>query len=773
MSALAHHTPGPRPRTVAVSRRHAPVAIRLVPVLGLLVLGSLRWAEMLAPQPVGRAWSWVALGTAGALALVLARLVPPRPRVAVALALAAILLLAALRLGGIPRHLLAPSRWDDLLAGVGRGLSALPGLLVPYAGRSAGWPVRVIQTGGALLAVLAVLAAFWPRSHGRTSSPVLAAVLLGVLAGVPAVVLPADHAVGHGLLLLLGLVLLLAGDRLARADAPVAVGAIVLAAVAGVLLFPAVNAARPWFDYQKVAQQLGGNLEHFDWQHSYGPLNWPRTGRELVRVKTGRSAYWKAENLSSFDGLRWRATPSGSPDGADQLDLERLARRHPEWVRSLDVTFRGLGGDRLVAAGGVLSIAGRRHDVSPAESAGTFFSDSQLAEGDEYRFRAYVPAPTPVQLNAAGTRYPPDLVVERAVSLPAAATAIPGPAGDEARARVARALVPVVVPPAFGQPGEGDVYGPRVASIRSAIDHSAYAGVWTIARRLRAHARTPYAYAKAVEAHLARGFTYSEVPPSSPVPLADFILRTHLGYCQQFSGAMALLLRMEGIPARVSAGFAPGTRDPGSGEWVARDYDAHSWVEAYFPGLGWVTFDPTPAASPASGRTDLGIDLSGLGGRRGVGTGRIRDLNLPGGGKGLADQGRSKAGTGFPWLWLLVGAVLLAAAIAAVRARRRRPGAPADAVLAELEQALRRSGRPLPPGTTLAQLERRLSPAPDAQDYVRAVRAVRFAPEAPGPTPGQRRALRRALAQGLGLSGAVRSWWALPPRVGSRRTGAA
>ena len=62
---------------------------------------------------------------------------------------------------------------------------------------------------------------------------------------------------------------------------------------------------------------------------------------------------------------------------------------------------------------------------------------------------------------------------------------------------------------------------------------------------------------------------------------------------------MALMLRMSGIPARVVSGFSPGSFNRDTGEYRVRDLDAHSWVEVYFPDIGWVTFDPTPAAAPA------------------------------------------------------------------------------------------------------------------------------------------------------------------------------
>src|SRR5206468_6751147 len=133
-----------------------------------------------------------------------------------------------------------------------------------------------------------------------------------------------------------------------------------------------------------------------------------------------------------------------------------------------------------------------------------------------------------------------------------------------------------------------------------ALAHSPYAGVAALARRLRAGARTPIDYVRAIERYLQQGYAYDESPPRRSAPLAAFLLRDRRGYCQQFSGAMAMLLRMGGVPARVAAGFTPGIVDQSrGGDYVVRDIDAHSWVEAFFPGIGWVTFDPTPSIAPA------------------------------------------------------------------------------------------------------------------------------------------------------------------------------
>lgn len=82
--------------------------------------------------------------------------------------------------------------------------------------------------------------------------------------------------------------------------------------------------------------------------------------------------------------------------------------------------------------------------------------------------------------------------------------------------------------------------------------------------------------------------------------LLDFLFTGRTGYCEQFASAMAIMLRTLGIPARVAVGFTPGTVD--GDQRVITTADAHAWVEAWFPGSGWLPFDPTPLAD---GRTVL------------------------------------------------------------------------------------------------------------------------------------------------------------------------
>ncbi len=84
-------------------------------------------------------------------------------------------------------------------------------------------------------------------------------------------------------------------------------------------------------------------------------------------------------------------------------------------------------------------------------------------------------------------------------------------------------------------------------------------------------------------------------------PIAHFLFERRKGHCEYFASAMALMLRLHGIPTRLVNGFAGGLENPLTGLHVLRASDAHSWVEAYIPGYGWLEFDPTPERPPPMG----------------------------------------------------------------------------------------------------------------------------------------------------------------------------
>jgi hypothetical protein len=123
-----------------------------------------------------------------------------------------------------------------------------------------------------------------------------------------------------------------------------------------------------------------------------------------------------------------------------------------------------------------------------------------------------------------------------------------------------------------------------------------------LARSLTGHATNDYDRAAAIEKYLLTHFTYTlQLSRTSPRdPVAEFLFVRKQGHCEYFAASMAVMLRTLGIPSRVVNGFRLNEFNDVTGQYVVRDSDAHSWVEAYFAGSGWVSFDPTPAGSTQS-----------------------------------------------------------------------------------------------------------------------------------------------------------------------------
>ena len=360
-------------------------------------------------------------------------------------------------------------------------------------------------------------------------------------------------------------------------------------------------------------------------------------------------------------------------------------------------------------------------------------------------------------MRAAGTAYPTEASHYTALSLP-------GESGTTSS-------VQIPFWPRSGDPAVVDEFagGP-------------YERTYALARELAAGATTPYAAARRIERGLRSRYAYDQDVPDHDLPLPAFLFEDRRGYCQQFSGAMALMLRMLGIPARVSTGFAPGGRDPERGTFLVEDLDAHSWVEVFFPRIGWVPFEPTPPQAPAEAQLDdnaigatgskHGSVLAGSeepnptgGGEDGAAAPeRPQHVASPGdgGGGGIAIGAIAAIGAG---ALLALAGVLYGAR--ALRRRFRHPDRLAEAELGELRRALRRLGFAVEPETTLLQLERELSRlGPGAAAYAARLRERRFRnPEVSPPGVAERRALRRALIASAG----GRALLALPP--GGPRSG--
>jgi transglutaminase-like putative cysteine protease len=526
--------------------------------------------------------------------------------------------------------------------------------------------------------------------------------------------------------------------------------------VLALMLAPALDKDAPWFDYESWAlDAASAKTTSFSWDHDYGPLDWPRDGRELLRVRAEkRPAYWKAENLDGFDGARWHQVDADFQEASTPA-VEDMLLTNTQKIR---VTVRNLSSIEFITAGYADSVDSPTIRETP-RGDGTWTTSRPLRRGDAYTATVYTPQTNESQRREAGEEGSrADLARFRRLSLP--------PAGTE----IGQSGAPQYV---FDFPPFADDFTPLAARMegntqpvsdafaRRVLRTGPYRRTWALAQRLMAESESQEDYVQAVLAYLREGFAYSETPPRSAATLDGFLFDAKAGYCQQFSGAMALLLRMEGIPARVSTGFTSGSLDAKTREFVVRDLDAHSWVEVWYHDIGWVTFDPTPASAPPRSQPNEG-------GTSNQAAGSLGPPSL--GGDRPADPGRRSGvieeSTWWGW-YALAGAGVVALLVLVVllwRARRRRAGTPPAAIaLDELERALRRMGRLPAAGTTLRALEERFARSPAAAGYVRAVRDLRYGGRPVAPTGAQRRGLRGELARGGGPITRLRAWWALPP----------
>ena len=265
-----------------------------------------------------------------------------------------------------------------------------------------------------------------------------------------------------------------------------------------------------------------------------------RTPVEPVRY------YWRAVTYDRYTGKGWTTSRLQARSHAAG---EMTYPAQPSGARRLTqrvTAVQDLGG-LLYAAGEPLSanqplrLYWRRPPPSGSWNGDLF---GAAVEGGEYQVHSLLPAVDSERLRQAGSAYP-EWVLQRFLSLP---RDLPG----------------------------------RVRAL--AID-------------LTAAGATPYDRAKAIETYL-RTYPYTldtGVPPEDRDLVDYFLFDLREGYCDYYASAMVVLARAAGIPARLAVGYATGTYDPSSASYLVTEAEAHSWPELFFPGAGWVPFEPTPA----------------------------------------------------------------------------------------------------------------------------------------------------------------------------------
>ena len=787
MSGVLGRTPAPAaagapPIATGSARSAAAVtrdslSMRLIAFAALGAFAAAHWGLLVKDPPVGRTLLVLLVATGGAAALGLLPRAPlPRPALhALAVAIGLAMLALGLMAAGLPGRLLLPAHWGELADGLDRGLAGMQEVTWPYDGPDT-WIRRSILLGVPALLTVAAMLAFWPARRGVAALRIAGLVTLLILYGTPVTENDPGAPALRGLVLLLLVGAWLWLPRMPQREA--GVGAAVVASV-GVLTLPvaaALDGDRAWWNYGAWSLFGKGETITFDWNHQYGPLDWSRAGATVLNVKSARPHYWKAEALDSFDGLRWVRSAAADDNryGPEVPFSESIPEGrwnyneyNPNWDERIRFTVRSLSSTMVVGAGITLRVDGIGGARPSSDGTTRLSRGVTLEKGDSYFVRSYAPNPTKAQMENVPEGYSSHLVQYTQVQLPnpgESATEGLGLQGDASREEAALARDNVFVP-LQGDPESG--WGPRA---EVAIRNSPYERMYDLTQTLTSGQPTAYAAVKNVERYLQDTFTYSERVPTRPIPLMGFLYDDKRGYCQQFSGAMALMLRMAGIPARVAAGFSPGSFNKDSREYRVRDLDAHSWVEVWFQGIGWVPFDPTPARSPAQSQSSALATSAAA-----ADAGEVRQTRA---GVAASERGTDTgAGLGsedgnswlVPVLLLLLAAPLVAGVLMlGNRVRRLRTLGPdelAEVQLSELRRALVRLDWDLPASTTLLGLERRLGrfAGPASEAYAKGLRGHRYDPRAPAaPGLGQRRAVRRELSRGS-LFDRLRGLVAIPP----------
>ena len=338
-----------------------------------------------------------------------------------------------------------------------------------------------------------------------------------------------------------------------------------------------VAAGRPWQDWATWGPvgETSSRLA-FDWMLNFPRLLDPKTDAQVMRVESPVASYWRANALDYFSGTAWlvrrpvqqtgsppRAPPRARPTPTFDLppgDPAPTGRTVTEVFRVSPCTptfsLREARPRRSSSAA-----RARVHDRRPGASASaTTGTDVQLrAHGRHSQAQARRPRRPRSRLSAGRP------ALHRA--------ALPdGGGGDRRRPRRSN--------------------GERRWRRRPPRE---WLGLYRLNREIVRGATDPYQITLRIEQYLRSHYIYSLTPPPSRYrsPYAAFLFDTKTGYCQHFAGAMAILERFNGIPARVAVGFTTGAL-VGRDTYLVRRTDAHAWVEVYFPDIGWTAFDPTP-----------------------------------------------------------------------------------------------------------------------------------------------------------------------------------
>ncbi|HEY2646353.1 MAG TPA: DUF3488 and transglutaminase-like domain-containing protein, partial [Candidatus Acidoferrales bacterium] len=281
-------------------------------------------------------------------------------------------------------------------------------------------------------------------------------------------------------------------------------------------------------------------------------------------INAAHGVHWRGVALAKFDGKRWyndahEPTTLTAPGDGGWFKVNSEDPHGPKAGTSIHYTvlLEPIGSTALFFANDPVSVRGHFSDETGRppfgarrayllkDFTGSIFNPYHSYARMEYEANSLLPTPPPAAVRLAGNDYP-QAIRETYLQLPTLDMRIP-----------------------------------------------------ELARTITSDNNNPFDKARAIEGYLRSHFGYTldlSGPPQND-PLAYFLFQKRAGHCEYFAAAMTVMLRTQGIPARYINGFQTGEYNDIAGDLVVRESDAHSWVEAYFPGFGWLTFDPTPPSN--------------------------------------------------------------------------------------------------------------------------------------------------------------------------------
>ncbi|MDQ4128236.1 MAG: DUF3488 and transglutaminase-like domain-containing protein, partial [Actinomycetota bacterium] len=443
---------------------------------------------------------------------------------------------------GLP-PVFSPSKWKEFGFRIGNDVIGAANVMyaepIPYD----------LQPGlfVVLVPVVMIVVTFATSATLYEASPVVSVTVLGLTIGVLSTISFEDGAGPFFAVFLACAVALLISAGATGSHGPgrvvVAAGALVVALVLLVPKAPFSDATigPGLIDWTRIGT---GGTSRLGVQADVGDYLTAGREAELLRVESSEPLLWRGGTMDYFDGVRWSdTTETGAKDGeeiSENVETRLVSQQVKVLNAETDLIF---GGYKI-------------EDVTESEakenSDGSWSVDEPFEEGSYYTVVSRIPQPTAAQLQGAGVAYPAS-VREKFLQLPEDNPPIVKETAD----RIVRAY----------------------------------------------DTDTPYDTARAVERYLIHdgGFFYNlDVSyRRADKAIEEFLGDGKEGFCTQFSTSMALILREMDIPARVVYGATSG-QVVGPDEYLVTGSNMHTWVEVYFPGVGWYPFNPTPGFSMPS-----------------------------------------------------------------------------------------------------------------------------------------------------------------------------